>query len=419
MIDFSARRKLLARLTRQDGPALYRRLYGMPAPAPPLEISLPEDWQRLPLLSKEFLEAIPSEERIFLPRHAIDTVRASSGTSGKPPLFSPQTSMSGPYYQLSYHPEARAFLTSVPPPHLAEVFLEAADRPPLVVALDPQNIPGSVALARAVGVDSVFVHAFLMPGLGEELKRQQYAPAIRYVELVGEPSPPSLVAYVRATLPGATVVAAYGATEVEGAIGTPCCELRQEPPFEIYHEGPGIHLELLDEFGSSRAPTPGAEGELVVTAYAGEPFALPLVRYQIGDIARVVEADCPRHGAWSFTILGRKDGDFLRIPGGMLRADEIERVLRNHPGVDPERFELQLRWDETATEPHIETVLYLTAPPQTKWDTLAHSIAGALRVGPQATYADGVERGVYRPLRCMPMPVSATPGKQKRLRRIE
>jgi phenylacetate-coenzyme A ligase PaaK-like adenylate-forming protein len=222
--------------------------------------------------------------------------------------------------------------------------------------------------------------------------------------------------YIRATFPNAVIVQSYNSSEVEDAhIGMPCKPMDGSEPLAVYHEKATHHLELLDpSTGNTLKPESGAEGDLLVTAYPGEPSSFPLVRFRIGDTVRVVEERCA-HGSWSFTVLGRTDMDFLKIPGGVLRADEIERVLRTMPEIVTDRFELHCTETGSPHGPRIAPVL-MVEPLSEAADVaaLAAPLAELIRVSPQMSYADGVRAGRYASLRCEPLK-SPRSGKTKRM----
>src|SRR5262249_18353747 len=131
------------------------------------------------------------------------------------------------------------------------------------------------------------------------------------------------------------------------------------------------------------------------------------------DTVRVVDAPCP-HGRWSFTVLGRTDLDFLKIPGGILRVDEILRVLRLFPQEITDRFELHWSEEERASGPRLQPTIYVEAKAAIDLKDLAERIAEHVRVAPEMTYALGVARGRYAPLLCK----NFTPSGSTKARRI-
>lgn len=417
MLDFAQLKTLVAHATRKDGGQFYRRLYDMPTDAPMMTINSLEEWHALPVVTKDDLIACPLEERSFLPLSELDHLRASSGTSGKPPLFSPRTHVRNMEYRLQHHDFKYAFLGFTVPlmPHWHEQFQAEHGNPVPVVVHDPKRPAATARLAAAAGVDAFSVFAYHVVPLGEEMKKVGMNERIRCIEITGEICSRVQYEYIRATFPHAKILQSYNSSEVEDAhIGMPCKPIDGTEPLAVYHPKETHYLELIDATnGSVLAPESGAEGDLLVTAYPGEPASFPLIRFRIGDTARVVEETCA-HGTWSFTVLGRTDMDFLKVPGGILRADEIARVLKRMPERVSDVFELHASEIATPSGPQLKAVLHVEMRGDTDLLTLAADISTMMRVAPSMTYADGVASKRYVPLTCQLLKL-VPGGKTKRI----
>ncbi len=115
-------------------------------------------------------------------------------------------------------------------------------------------------------------------------------------------------------------------------------------------------------------------------------------------------------------MLGRTDLDFVKLPGGVLSADEIERVLRALPEqVESDIFELHRFERETENGALLEFVLHVQARPGISLDALANDIAKRVRVAPGFSYADGVAQGRYFPIRCTQLIAVVPQAKRKRI----
>lgn len=394
---------LVAHVTK-PGPDFYRRHYGVGTK--PLSITSIEEWRTLPFTTKADLLARPLRERTFLPFSDIDHLRPTSGTSGKGALFCPRTPLRGMEYRLEYHDFKQPMLAFTVPamPHWHEDFMHRAGGTGGVVVYDPANPAASVKVARDAGVDSISVFAFHMPQLGEHMKRECINENIRFIEMAGEACTKKLFEYLRETFPHATLVPFYGSSEVEDSpIGMPCRAITGEEPLALYH-GKGSHyLEIVDPATLEVVePIRGAEGELVITAYPGEPSAFPLLRFRTGDFVRVIDERCPKHHSWSFTLLGRTEMDFIKIAGGVLRADEIARVLQLFETNVSDRFELHSFERASATGPLLAPTLYVEIVSPIDLHDLSRAIMHELRVAPSFTYEEGVMQGRYLPIVCKP-----------------
>ena len=107
----------------------------------------------------------------------------------------------------------------------------------------------------------------------------------------------------------------------------------QCPEHEHYHvQAEGLYLEVLDDDGN--ACLPGETGRVVVTPL--DNFAMPLIRYDIGDYAEAGEAcSCGRGLPVLKRIVGRVQ-DLVVLPSGerrwtLLSAGNIESFLEIAP----------------------------------------------------------------------------------------
>ncbi|MHB1086761.1 MAG: phenylacetate--CoA ligase family protein, partial [Minisyncoccota bacterium] len=335
----------------------------------------------------------------------LDHVRASSGTSGKAPLFSPRTHVRGMEYRLRFHDFKKPFLAFTVPlmPHWHEMFQKEHGGSSHVICLDPRHPKASARLAAAAGADAFSAFVYHVRDLGEEMKALGTNGEIRFIEVTGEVCGRAQIQYMRDTFPNATIVQSYNSSEVEDAhIGTPCRPLTPEEPLAHYHPKKTHYLELLNpESGAIIEPREGAEGDLLVTTYPGEPASFPLIRYRIGDTVRIVESPCAEHGTWSFTVLGRTDMDFVKIPGGIIRADEIARTLSLFSDVVTDRFELHCSEQTAEHGPKLSLTLHVDARTNAiDLVALSQNIASHLHVSPDFTYADGVRLNRYEALAC-------------------
>ncbi|NQV85389.1 MAG: phenylacetate--CoA ligase family protein, partial [Rhodospirillales bacterium] len=107
----------------------------------------------------------------------------------------------------------------------------------------------------------------------------------------------------------------------------------QCPDHDHYHvQAEGVYLEVLDENGNPCRP--GEIGRVVVTPLHN--FAMPMIRYDIGDFAEVGErCPCGRGLPVLKRIIGREQ-DLVTLPGGekrwtLLSAGNIESFLAIAP----------------------------------------------------------------------------------------
>ena len=126
---------------------------------------------------------------------------------------------------------------------------------------------------------------------------------------VGEASPPELVGLCREVW-NAPLCSTYTAAET-GAMAYQC---REGGRWHVQAEK--SYIEVLDADG--RPCAPGETGRVIVTPLHN--FAMPLLRYEIGDLATVGQGPCPC--GRSLPILDAIPGrarDLLMLPSGELR----------------------------------------------------------------------------------------------------
>ncbi len=419
MLTFDQLKSLVAHVTSHELNTFYPTLYGRDANEGALHIQTLDDWNALPVVTKDALIAHPLESRSFVPVKHLDHLRASSGTSGKPPLFSPRTHVRNMEYRLKYHDFKKPFMSFTVPlmPYWHEQFQKNSGGNPSVISYDPKHPRASIMLAKAAGIDAASLFIYHVQTAGEEMKRQGISEQIRFLEVTGETCSMALYEYMRATFPNATILQSYGASEVEDVhIGMPCKPLDGTEPLSVYHPKASHYLEIIDpNTGAVLEPAPGVEGDLLITAYPGESSAFPLVRFRIGDTIRVVESHCKEHGSWNFTVLGRTDLEFAKIAGGVLKVDEIVRVLRLHPGEVTDTFVLHCSTAATAAGPLFQPVLEVETKTMGSLSELAEKISRELRVAPSFTYAQGVAEGRYLPLTCVRMQKESLAAKRLRV----
>src|SRR5690606_11638079 len=137
---------LVAYATRPEGPRLYRAHYRMPESVPSLVLKDWDAWRPLPFMSKAVLQDTPLVERIFMEWSEINSIHASSDTSGRPPHFSPWVRLDGYDYRPCFHTFTRPALCSMPIHHQHECFLAQKRAGARLIVFDPRRARASVEL---------------------------------------------------------------------------------------------------------------------------------------------------------------------------------------------------------------------------------------------------------------------------------
>jgi phenylacetate-CoA ligase len=121
----------------------------------------------------------------------------------------------------------------------------------------------------------------------------------------------------------------YGAIEV-GRIASECQA----------HEGLHVNADhlIVECLNDNQRPTFGKPGVVVVTCL--NSFAMPFIRYRLGDISTIIEKKCPCGS--SFPLIGPVQGreeDMIELPSGRLLSPlGLQYILKKISWVDQFRF---------------------------------------------------------------------------------
>lgn len=358
-----------------------------------------DEWQQLPFLEKHDLTTVPVFDRIFVSQDEVLTFRTTSGTSGSGALVIPRSKPTT-YLKTVTEYGVTSFMSFLyPHAHIAEPIREAGVR---FVGGNVADFSGSVALAQANNVDALYLSPSLLQAVIPLLKSKQYTERIMYIGLFGERCSVAQHEYFASVFPNAVIGADYSATELQGVYAMPCKELMGNAESLFHVVGDEYYVEIVDEDGEVLTCV-GAEGEIVVTTL-WQPNPAPMIRYRTGDIARIVAHKCTCGLQYPIIkILGRKTLDYIKIASGEIKIEEVERVIALH--TEKLNFDFALEYF-TAPEGRLPYILLKVDPKNedANLEQIAASIAKVLRVSPNTTYADGVTRGLYQPLRCDLLP---------------
>jgi phenylacetate-CoA ligase len=263
----------------------------------PLVPSSPESFRRLPLLTRADLRERYADLASRLPpaTHGRVVETTTSGSSGSPVKVK-KTEMGGVFWRThtlrDYAWHGRDLSARIAVIRHAIEKREAGNWGPAtggVLKTGPcAMLPSTVDIGEQLDWLQGQSPAYLLtyPSIAAELairsiRRGLRLPALREVATLSESISPDIRDVVRRAW-GVGVVDMYSAEEV-GYIALQC------PSSEHYHVmSESVFVEVLDDKGVPCAP--GEVGRVVVTSL--DNFAMPLVRYDIGDFAEV-GSPCP------------------------------------------------------------------------------------------------------------------------------
>ena len=108
--------------------------------------------------------------------------------------------------------------------------------------------------------------------------------------------------------------------------------------------------------------------------------------------------------------------DSVKISGGVLHAEEIERVLRTFPDRISDRFVLHCSTKISPAGPLFAPLLQVEVRGHhVDLELLARDLEKNIRVAPLSTYADGVAAGRYVSFQCVAFEPTKEAKKSKRI----
>ncbi len=128
-----------------------------------------------------------------------------------------------------------------------------------------------------------------------------------------------------------TVLDKYGSREV----GTVACECPEQEGLHVFSHT--HYVEIVDDNGEP--VDPGEEGKLVITPLTN--YTMPLIRYEIGDMAVKAETECPCDLPFPTieSVTGRVTDHFVTTEGKMVYPGYLRKQLYHEPWV--KKYQIQ------------------------------------------------------------------------------
>ncbi len=122
-----------------------------------------------------------------------------------------------------------------------------------------------------------------------------------------------------------TVLDKYGSREV----GTVACECPEQEGLHVFSHT--HYVEIVDEEGEPVAP--GEEGTLAITPLTN--YTMPLIRYEIGDMAVKADSECSCERPFSTieSVTGRVTDHFVTTDGELVYPGYLRKQLYHEPWV--------------------------------------------------------------------------------------
>jgi phenylacetate-coenzyme A ligase PaaK-like adenylate-forming protein len=278
-----------------------------------------DQFKKIPIADRSVINtSFEPASRCYLPMTDAHTLAQTSGTSGKAPFFLwryvhpyPHGFLNFPFY---YSLGARRTMAFVGSNKIGPLVYSAREAGVASIIGDTHDLASSAKLASLAQIDSLTLPTTLAHLFAKELNNIDYNQNIKLVCLWGEYCSDTSLTLLKKEYPNANFIIEYGLAEaaIHVAEGRVDCE------------NPNRHMHLC----SNTSLVEIIDTEVVITTLL-LPYGTPLIRYKTGDSARFVDGLCPcGNPTPRIEILGRMNGDFIRIGGGEVRVEELDRVMQ-------------------------------------------------------------------------------------------
>jgi phenylacetate-CoA ligase len=300
-----------------------------------------EDFERLPLTSKEDLrEAYPLGLQA-VPDEDIVRIHSSSGTTGTPVII-PYTRQDVEDWAMMF---ARCYTMAgvgsrdrihITPGYglwTAGIGFQAgAERVgAMAIPMGPGNTDKQLRMMQDLKSTVLCATSSYALLLAEEIAKRELGPHIHLKKaLIGSERWGEKMRRRIANELGVRLYDIYGLTEIYGpGIGINC-----DYESGMHYWDDYLYFEIVDPKTGKIVPD-GEMGELVITTLRKQ--GAPLIRYRTHDLTRFVPGECPCGSAYPRigTILGRTD-DMVKVKGVNIFPSQIDELLREVDGASSE-----------------------------------------------------------------------------------
>lgn len=386
----------------------YRSHYASKGFVPDFSDFTRDQWRDVPCIVKSDLADRPYFERTFLPMDEAKYIHVSSGTTKSPLVLNLRNKLWKAYAHKEYADRMLFFRGGG---FLFDVY--KAENIASIVG-DMKDHAATARLAARFKVQAIMTTAAHLCALTPYLEKEMTLSDITLFVSSGDRFSHAAYEFIREHYPRAIIRNTYGTAETGGLHWQSCAEIEATGKNLVHYAENDVYPELIDAEGR----VVDEEGELVVTLL-WEHNMLPIIRFRTGDIARRVPSVCSC-GRETYEILGRAGYDFMRIPGGLLKAEHVESAVERASSDIDDDYELRISDPEIGSL-KVRAELWLRPKPgrSINYEDIARFVAAALPIGPERFFADGVADGMYEPLVCKELPPRPAPPKYRRIVRVD
>ena len=353
----------------------------------------PKNFDKLPFLTRQELESVSPDERLFIDPQEVQFVAYTSGTSSGRPMITYFTRVDDYYFDPTLSLGVRRLLIIHPPlnKHFHLTFVQQciqSKNKSFPVFADYQNLANSAVIAAEIRADAVYATPTIALMFGEFLRKYYDPKKIKLLALGSETLTSTHRNRLKTIYPNAQIADLYGSAEIGQYIFYPCPKIvAEEKSWFHVLQPPLIKAEII-------------EGELVIT-YANNK-AMPLIRYRTSDYFKIVSNNCgcgikgPIF-AWS----GRKGVDKVKVAGVEIKIEDVERVFNKISHLTGDKY--QLHFYESRDESGIKIVVEIIEPatvlkilpPENVKETIINHLMNNWHLSSTAKLKDVTDRGLF------------------------
>ena len=309
------------------------------------QISTYADLQKVPLLSKDEILAVPIEKRTFVPAEQVARYSFSSGTTNRNIFLAvPHADRSFSAIRLSddYMSSfgVKQLLVLLAPFSPLRMKLFASLKKKIIpVPGDINNLQMTAILAKKIGVQGIVSTPTVLYFLINYLQEIDFdMKSIKWLSLGGELCSKQKFAYFKHHFPEAQIIFRYACTEIGNTpLGYQCDSLAGKSPKEYHPCLKGL-IEIIGSDGKQIAE--GEAGEIVYTDFKSKAF--PFIRYRIGDIGSIVKKECSCGEQYLLKLGGRVYFDALKFHEVTLYTQLIEASLEETSSFIYPRYQMHV-----------------------------------------------------------------------------
>lgn len=357
------------------------------------DILNPKNFDKLPFLTRQELESVPLDERLFVDSREIQFVAYTSGTSSGKPMITYFANVDDYYFDPTLDLGVRRLLIIHPPlnKHFHLTFVQQciqSKNRSFPVFADHQNLANSAIIADEIKADAVYATPTIALMFGEFLGKYYDPKKIKLLALGSETLTLMRRNQLKTIYPNAQIADLYGSAEIGQYILYPCSKIIAEEKswFHIL-QPPVIKTEIIN-------------GELIIT-YANNK-AMPLIRYRTGDFFEIIGDNCGcgikgQVLAWS----GKKDVDKIKAAGVEIKIDDMEKVFNQISHLTNDKYQLHFyeSYEKLGVKMVVEIIepaaVLKILPAETVRETIINHLMNNWFLSPTAKLKDAVVKCLF------------------------